>query len=394
MVDIPLVPREQKEEVVKSIISFLIVQKEQENLLYFAMKGTYVGSAKFAYTTGREMLNAAAALRSKKSRQQLAKKLSKQMSLPFLSEDMGLGIVQAVVDALGDLVLSKVPARALEAAVSSGKEQEVQEFLTETLVGSDLQIPFMDTEQRRSLASQVVDAWLGSVDREEVKREQLEAEKAAAEQAEMRDNLLKQTSELASAAQKEAFDFLQDGATRRYMPAFEYQTRSEANSLMEAFGGGSGSGARGERLPTVSRAPSYGENCERSGYTQESATVVLLRVEVVSDKKAAAQGAALVQVHHAAEKSEKQVPKAPEHTEAAKPLPTVPAAHPSQAVQALPTVLLAKPSQAEEMAHSYGPHGCVKTFLAEKSRTCIVKTECSMWQGDDCLLLQLQHLLS
>eukprot|EP00439_Symbiodinium_sp_Y106_P051383 s2801_g6.t2 len=166
MVDIPLVPREQKEEVVKNIISFLIVQKEQENLLYFAMKGTYVGSAKFAYTTGREMLNAAAALRSKKSRQQLAKKLSKQMSLPFLSEDMGLGIVQAVVDALGDLVLSKVPARALEAAVSSGKEQEVQEFLTETLVGSDLQIPFMDTEQRRTLASQVVDAWLGSVDRE------------------------------------------------------------------------------------------------------------------------------------------------------------------------------------------------------------------------------------
>jgi len=108
-------------------------------------------------------------------------------------------------------------------------------------------------------------------------------------------------------------------------------------------------------------------------------------VDVVSDKKAASQGAALVQVHHTAEKSEKQVPKAPEHAEiqkqAAKPLPTVPAVHPSQAVEALPTVLLAKPSQAEEMAHSYGPHGCVKTFLAEKSRTCIVKTECSMSPG-------------
>lgn len=111
-------------------------------------------------------------------------------------------------------------------------------------------------------------------------------------------------------------------------------------------------------------------------------------VEVVSDKKAAAQGAALVQVHHAAEKAEKQAPKAAEHTEiqkqAAKPLPTVPEVHPSQAVQAAKAsspVLFAKPSPAEEVAHRYGPHGCVKTFLAERSRTCIVKTECSTSPG-------------
>ncbi|CAE7331018.1 unnamed protein product [Symbiodinium natans] len=110
LVDIPLLPKEQKEEVVKSIISFLIVQKEQENLLYYAVKGTYVGSAKFAYTTGREMLSTAAAFRSKKSRRKLAKKLYEQINLPFISKDMGLGLIQAVVDALGDLVSWLIPS--------------------------------------------------------------------------------------------------------------------------------------------------------------------------------------------------------------------------------------------------------------------------------------------
>ncbi|CAE7331047.1 unnamed protein product [Symbiodinium natans] len=33
------------------------------------------------------------------------------------------------------------------------------------------------------------------------------------------------------------------------------------------------------------------------------------------------------------------------------------------------------------MAHRYGPQGCVKTFRDEKSRTCIMKTDCSTAAG-------------
>jgi len=117
-INIPLLGKEQKEAVVANIVSFLLVQREEENFIYFAIKGTYEGTAKLAYTTGRGVIDMLAPFRSPESRKELATKLNRDIDLPFIGEDDEQIVIQAVVDTLGGLLVSKIPAGALEAAVT------------------------------------------------------------------------------------------------------------------------------------------------------------------------------------------------------------------------------------------------------------------------------------
>eukprot|EP00933_Yihiella_yeosuensis_P022500 TRINITY_DN1772_c0_g1_i1.p1 TRINITY_DN1772_c0_g1~~TRINITY_DN1772_c0_g1_i1.p1 ORF type:complete len:344 (-),score=71.24 TRINITY_DN1772_c0_g1_i1:120-1151(-) len=231
MVDIPILNKEQKEEVVRQIVSYLIVQREQDNLIYHAMKGTYVGSARLAFTKGRDMLTALAAFRTAKSRTKLANKLDEDIDVPFMPKEMKAKIMTDIVENLGELLISKIPASALEVAVTTGKEDDVERFLT-TLLTDKLDVPFMSEEQKRDMLKQVVHGWLGSVDKEELKQEMKEAKRAEAKQLQERSDVMQQVGDLASKAQKELTPMMDSLA-------------SAASSIMGSVATGGAGGGRG-----------------------------------------------------------------------------------------------------------------------------------------------------
>eukprot|EP00931_Biecheleriopsis_adriatica_P076816 TRINITY_DN50488_c0_g1_i1.p1 TRINITY_DN50488_c0_g1~~TRINITY_DN50488_c0_g1_i1.p1 ORF type:complete len:465 (-),score=101.09 TRINITY_DN50488_c0_g1_i1:240-1634(-) len=249
-IDIPLLNEEQEEALIMNLVSAMLVQREEENLIAYAMKGTYTASAKFAYTKGRDVLTLAAPFRSAESRKALVQKLNRDFDIPLLSEEQEARIIEACVNALGDLVMSKIPSGALEAAVTSGQEEEVEKFLM-TLLADEIKVPFTSAAQRRDMAGQVVRGWLGTVDKEKLQAEELEAQRAAAEQAKIRADFMKGVEERSTAA----MDFLTSEEQQKLRADLVKRAQTDSASAIDflasaanALGsvvGGSGGGPKG-----------------------------------------------------------------------------------------------------------------------------------------------------
>jgi len=169
--DLPILNEEQERELLKNIVSALLVQHEDFNIFGEAAKG----SAKFVATQGKGAIQAMSELRSDASRASLAKRLAADIDLPVLGPEAEEEIVRKAVDAMAGVILSKVPAEALEAAVGAGgNSTEVEEFLVACLA-KEINVPFVSMEQKSDVARGVVRGWLGLVDQEELAREQRES---------------------------------------------------------------------------------------------------------------------------------------------------------------------------------------------------------------------------
>jgi len=249
-IDLPILGKEQEHELIKSVVTMLIVQKEDQNILLNAASGT----AKFATVQGRDFLTAVANLRTPSSRKALAKQLAKQIDVPFLTEETEEQILQSAVDALADVVMTRLPAGALEAAMEAGEDQEVEVFLG-TILMEKMNMPLINNEQKQQMAQSVVSNWLSLVDKEELKKEKLEAEKRNAAESAQRQQALEQAAALGTGIQA-ASQSLGQSAGNVAMEWMKRMTSAEAPALASGgggdrsigppgFGGGSGNGSSG-----------------------------------------------------------------------------------------------------------------------------------------------------
>uniref|UniRef100_A0A7S4Q9Q4 Uncharacterized protein n=1 Tax=Alexandrium monilatum TaxID=311494 RepID=A0A7S4Q9Q4_9DINO len=195
-IDIPLLNEEQEEELLKKVIAFLLVQREDSNVFL----GVAQGSAKLATVQGAQAISVLSGLRTKQRREMLAQRLTQENAIPFLDKNLQYQAVSAAVDSLAGLVLSRVPPGALESALAAGEEEQVEEFLTELLAG-DTNIPLVSQDQKRSMARCVVKGWLSLVDKDALKQEQAEEES-------QRASRLRQTREISARASAFGKDLL------------------------------------------------------------------------------------------------------------------------------------------------------------------------------------------
>lgn len=195
-VDLPLLNEEQEREMIQNIVAGMIVQKEESNILAEAVKGT----AKFAAVQGRGIMSAIVELRTPESRRALATRINAEVDMPVLNEEQEQQILNMAIDALGNAVINKVPAEALQAAVNAGDGAAVEEFLTAILV-QELNIPFVGDDKKREIARNVVDTWFAQVDQDELKREEAEAQQRSQQEAAERAKVLGQAQRLGNQVQ-------------------------------------------------------------------------------------------------------------------------------------------------------------------------------------------------
>jgi len=114
-VDIPLLPPEQKHELVKSVVSFLIVERADGGTI---LMDAARGSAKIAAVQGSKLVGLLSSLSVPERRRALVANVSDELWVPFMDDASKARLVEGAVESLAEAMLTRTPARALAKSAS------------------------------------------------------------------------------------------------------------------------------------------------------------------------------------------------------------------------------------------------------------------------------------
>merc|ERR1712086_228599 len=160
--------------------------------------------------------------------------------------------MRSAVDALGEVILTKVPPEAIEAAVNAGEESSVEEFLC-TIVGKEINVPFASDEQKQDMARSVIRGWLGTVDKDALAKEQDEAEVQRAKNKAEREQLLNVAAKPSPKGVRKLA-----GKAAGFVGGFMNSLMGKSKAKKDEGSGSSASSSKKDRLPAALKLVSEG----------------------------------------------------------------------------------------------------------------------------------------